>query len=194
MSGVRERVTALLHQIEEGDGNAAAELFQVLQGELREIAGRLFRSQPGAHTLQPTALVNEAYLKFAASDTGGFQDRAHFCNAAARAMRQILVNHARDRQAQKRGGGEARERVTLSAVAVAGSASEGLDVLNLHEALERLHELDPRQAKIAELRVFADLGTSEIAELLKMPQRTVQLDWKMAKTWLMKFLQPDRGD
>ena len=194
MAGAQERVTQLLSELQSGRPEAAKALFEVLYEELHDIASRLFRSQRGAHTLQPTALVNEAYLKFASTDpSSGFNDRAHFCNAAARAMRQILVNHARDAGAIKRGGGQERERVTLSAVPLQFAAND-IELLALDEALERLAELDERQAKIAELRIFAGLGSSEIAQLLDMPLRTVQLDWKMARIWLSRLLDPNTDE
>ncbi|MEM7165947.1 MAG: ECF-type sigma factor [Planctomycetota bacterium] len=179
-------VTLLLGQLRDGHAPAADELFRILYDELHRIAGRVFGDRGAQHTLQPTALVHEAYLKMARPGGSGWNDRAHFCNVAARAMRQVLVNHARDKKAVKRGGDAVRENVTLSAFS---GHDDAVDVLALHEELQALAQLDERQAKIAELRLFADLGTKDIADLLGMPQRTVQLDWQMAKSWLAERLQ-----
>jgi RNA polymerase sigma-70 factor (ECF subfamily) len=175
--------TVLLHRLRDGDGEAAGELFGLLYGELHGLAGRIFRSQRRDHTLQPTALVHEAYLKMVKPGSE-WQDRAHFCGVAAKAMRQILVNHARDRQALKRGGGAGR--VTLSDAARASGPD--VEVLAVHEALEELARLDARQARIAELRFFAGLNTREVAEVVGVAPRTVELDWKMAKDWLAQRL------
>lgn len=162
------------------------ELFRLLYDELHQIAGRVFGGRGAQHTLQPTALLHEAYLKMARPGGGGWRDRAHFCNVAARAMRQVLVNHARDKKAAKRGGDGRKQHITLSAFA---DRDEAVDVLALHEELEALSQLDERQGRVAELRLFADLETREIAEILDMPQRTVQLDWQMARAWLAGRLQ-----
>ena len=176
-------VTVLLHRLREGEPDAASALFDRLYGELRGLANALFRSQRRDHTLQPTALVHEAYLKMLRPGVE-WQDRVHFFAVAAKAMRQILVNHARDRAALKRGGAEAR-RVTLADAPFAGP---DLDVLAVHEALEKLAELDARQAQIAELRFFGGLNNKEIAEVLGVSLRTVELDWKMAKDQLSQTL------
>ncbi len=179
-------VTLLLGQLRDGKEGAADELFGVLYDELHRIAGRVFGGRGAQHTLQPTVLVHEAYLKMARPGASDWNDRAHFCNVAARAMRQVLVNHARDKRAAKRGGDAVRQDITLSAFAGEGDA---VDILALHEELEVLSDLDERQGKIAELRLFADLSTKEIAEVLEMPQRTVQLDWQMARAWLTERLR-----
>lgn len=161
-------------------------LFGALYDELRAQARRLFASQNASHTLQPTAVVHEAYLKMGAgkAGAGGWNDRAHFFRTAARAMRQILVNHARDRSAQKRGGGKAR-RVTLADAAVPG---RDLDVLAIHEALDELAEINERHAQLAELKFFAGLTNEEAANALGTALRTVELDWKMAKAWMAERL------
>jgi len=182
VDGPEDELQALLERMRAGDDEAASRLFDLLYPELPAIAGRLFRSQRGHHTLQPPAVVHEAYLKMARAP-GAWNDRTHFCSVAARAMRQVLVNHARDRSAVKRGGGLAGQRVTLSDAAAGGTGNE-IDVLAAHEALEELGRLDERQARVAELRFFAGLDTKEIAEALGIAPRTVELDWKMAKDWL----------
>jgi len=176
-------VTVLLHRLRDGEPDAGSELFGMLYGELRALAGAIFRSQRASHTLEATALVHEAYLKMVRPDSNAaWQDRAHFFSVAAKAMRQILVNHARDKAALKRGGGAGR-RVTL-ADQVSPVLGHELDVLAVHEALEELAALDERQARIAELRFFSGLGNKEIAEVLGIALRTVELDWKMAKDFL----------
>lgn len=193
-SGGSEDVAALLERVRAGDGDAAGALFAQLQGELRALARSVFRSQRAGHTLQPTALVNEAFLKMVGARGGPspWQDRAHFFAVAATAMRQILVNHARDRAAQKRGGGRDARRVTLSDVAlVPGGAAA--DVLDVEEALAALSRVDPEQAKIAEMRCFAGLSNPEIAEVLGRSLRTVELQWRMAKSWLAARLGGEGG-
>jgi RNA polymerase sigma factor (TIGR02999 family) len=184
---------ALLDRVRAGDQAAASDLFTEVYGELRALAGSLFRSQKASHTLQPTAVVHEAYVKMLRAAEGGanWRDRAHFFNVAAKAMRQVLVNHARDAQAHKRGGPE-QQRVTLDD-ADGGEEPRVLDILAVHQALEELSQLDERQARMAELRFFAGLSNKEIAEVLGVALRTVELDWKMAKTWLAGRLGPDAG-
>ena len=177
-------VTVLLQRLQDGEEDAATELFQRLYGELRGLADALFRSQPRHHTLQPTALVHEAFLKMLKPDAA-WNDRVHFFAVSAKAMRQILVNHARDKGAQKRGGDA--KRVTMSDAPITGN---DVDVLAVHEALEELAKLDPRQAQLAELRFFAGLNNKEIAEVLGVSLRTVELDWKMAKNQLAQKLAP----
>lgn len=179
----------LLERVRDGNPGASEELFTLLYDELHRVAKRLFGRQRAGHTLQPTVLVHEAWFKMlGGGKEGDWQDRAHFVNVAARAMRQILVNHARDRSAQKRGGGRERERLTFVSPA-APDAEKALDLLDLHDALERLGALDERQARIAELRLFGGLTTAEIAAVVGIAPRTVELDWKMAKAWLADALE-----
>ena len=175
--------TVLLERLRSGEGDAAGELFGLLYPELHALAAAVFSSQKRDHTLQPTALVHEAFLKMV-KPGAEWQDRAHFRAVAAKAMRQVLVNHARDKAALKRGGGAVGREIS-----VGDAVDEGeFDVLALHDELERLKELDERQARIAELRFFAGLTTQETAEVLGIAPRTVELDWKMAKTWLAQRL------
>lgn len=155
--------------------------FAEAYAELRALAGAHFRRQPGAHTLQPTALVNEVYLRLAGSGGAAPTDRGHLLALASRAMRQVLIDHARRKKADKRGGDDPRRRVTLSGIDA--DAAEW-DVLELHEAIERLEELDARQARIVELRFFGGLTVGQVAELLEVSERTVYLDWQMARSWL----------
>jgi len=184
-------ITGILARLREGESGAADELFHRLYPELHEIAERLFRRQQGHHTLQATALVGEAWLKMRkpAGEPAAWEDRTHFLAVAATAMRQILVNHARDRRALKRGGGHDRRRVTLSGVEMGGA--DGAEVLAVDEALDELRDLSPRQARIAELKFFGGLKNREAAEALGVSLRTVELDWKMAKTWLAERLDPE---
>lgn len=177
-------VTEVLGRLRGGEPEAAGQLFDLCYAELRGLAGAVFRSQPKGHTLAPTALVHEAYLKMVGSE-GEWKDRVHFFAVAARAMRQVLINHARDKAALKRGGSGGM-RVTLSDAVTPGGREA--DLVAVHEALEELRKLDERQGKIAELRFFAGLENKEIAEALGVSLRTVELDWKMAKETLARHL------
>jgi len=177
-------VTVVLERLRGGEPEAASELFDLCYSELRGLADVVFRSQRKGHTLAPTALVHEAYLKMVGAE-GEWKDRVHFFAVAARAMRQILINHARDKAALKRGG-PGGMRVTISDAVTPGG--QEVDLAAVHEALEELQLLDERQARIAELRFFAGLENQEIAEALGVSLRTVELDWKMAKETLAKKL------
>lgn len=186
-------VTQILAQIRGGEPDAERRLLALVYDELREIAQRLFRSQPADHTLEPTVLVHEAYLKMVprtGEEPIRFADRAHFLRVAAIAMRQVLVNHARDKAAGKRGGGRARERVWLDRV-VDDDATNALEVLAVHEALEQLAALDPGQARIAELRFFGGLTLDETAEVLGLSRRKISIEWRMARGWLAGRLGAD---
>lgn len=181
------QLESALERARAGEPGAEQELFGLLYGELRALADRVFRSQRRDHTLQPTALVHEAYLKLARPGGKGWNDRAHFMNLAARAMRQILVNHARDKNAEKRGGALAGHRVTLSGLA--GELDDRLEVLAVDAALEELSTLDERQGRVAELRVFGGLTNQETAQVVGVSLRTVEMEWKMAKAWLTDRLR-----
>jgi RNA polymerase sigma factor (TIGR02999 family) len=178
-------VTRLLSEIRQGDPNAADRLLPLVYEELRSLAGRLMRSERTGHTLQPTALVHEAYLRLVGADVG-WQGRAHFIGVAARAMRQILVNYALARRAEKRGGGQTP---SLLDEAVVAYESRALDLIALDEALRRLAEMDPDQCRIVECRFFGGLSMIEIAELTGRPLRTVEHDWSMARAWLRQQLE-----
>jgi len=183
-------VTALLEQSRAGSAEAVNMLTPLLYQELRRIAaGYLRRERPG-HTLQATALVNEAYLRLLKDATLSFANRAHFLGIAAQAMREILVERARARGAAKRGG--ARARVTLEDN-LAPSPGASVDVLALDEALERLHALDPQQARIVEARFFGGLTIEETAEALAISPATVKRDWSVARAWLFRELSPGAG-
>lgn len=153
--------------------------------ELRGLAEACFRGQSNDHTLQPTALVHEVYLKLAEKDASTWSDRTHFFAVAARAMRQVLIDHARIKGAAKRGKGW--QRITLDMHEDAPGLGR-LDVLALDEALDKLAEIDDRQARIVEMRFFAGLTVNEVAEAIGVSSRTVELDWQMAKAWLSRAL------
>jgi RNA polymerase sigma factor (TIGR02999 family) len=161
-------------------------LLAILYDELHGIAGALMRRERPDHTLQPTALVHEAYLKLVGSSPPRLNDRAHFLSVAARAMRQVLVDHARAHRAARRGGGW--RRVTLDE-ALTPSAPNELEVLDLDLALGRLAALDERAARVAEMRVFAGMTVAEAAEALGVSPRTVDGDWAMARAWLSREMR-----
>jgi RNA polymerase sigma-70 factor, ECF subfamily len=149
--------------------------------ELRRLAHHHMTGQRPDHTLQTTALVNEAYLRLADQTNPNWQNRAHFFAVAARAMRQILVSYARSNRAQKRGGDALKVELDETAIV---SPEQSKEIVDLHEALERLATLDSRKAQIVELKYFGGLNHDEIAEVLKTSTRTVRRDWMFAKTWL----------
>jgi RNA polymerase sigma factor (TIGR02999 family) len=182
--------TKLLERVRAGDREAGEALYGVLYEDLKRIADRLFRGRSPAHTLGPTALVHEAYLKIAgAQGESAWKDSGHALAVAARAMRQVLANHARDRAAEKRGGPHARRSLTLSGLA-SPSDDRAVDAAALHEALARLEALDARQARIAEMKLLGGLSTDQIAALLGLSTRSVELEWRMAKQVLVEALAP----
>jgi RNA polymerase sigma factor (TIGR02999 family) len=175
------RVTQLLQQWSQGDDAAVLELTPLVYEELRRLAHHFMEGQRPNHTLQTTALVNEAYLRLAEQTNPRWQDRAHFFAVAARAMRQILVSYARTQQAQKRGGGALKIELDEAAIL---SPEQSQEIIDLHEALERLGTLDSRKAQVVELKFFGGLNYEEIAEVLKVARMTVRRDWEFAKVWL----------
>lgn len=174
-------VTQLLRNWRNGDEAARNQLMGVVYEELRRQAGRYLRRERADHTLQPTALVHEAYLQLIDQSRVNWENRAHFFGAAARLMRRILVDHARAHQAEKRGGGE--ENIALDE---ALSVPEGKDVnlLALNDALDELARLDEKQSQIVELRYFGGLSIEETATVLRISPATVKREWSMAKVWL----------
>jgi RNA polymerase sigma factor (TIGR02999 family) len=177
----QQRVTELLAQWSHGDDAAVGELTPLVYEELRRLAHHFMEGQRPDHTLQTTALVNEAYLRLADQTNRRWQNRAHFFAVAARAMRQILVSYARSQRSQKRGGGALM--VELDEVAIV-SPEESKEVIDLHEALERLAALDSRKAQVVELKYFGGLNYDEMAEVLKISRITVRRDWEFARAWL----------
>ncbi len=184
----RSEVTRLLLQLNArgaAGSRASQRLFELLYDELHRLAAALMRRERRDHTLQPTALVHEAYLRLVAGTRVQWQDRAHFMGIAARAMRQILVDHARRHAAQKRGGGYTR--VTLGGAEAPGSP-DAVEILELHDALERFAAVDGRAARVVEMRVFGGLTVEETAHLLQVSPRTVDGDWAVARMWLTREL------
>jgi RNA polymerase sigma factor (TIGR02999 family) len=175
------RVTQLLAQWSHGDNAALAELTPLVYDELRRLAHHYMEGQRRGHTLQTTALVNEAYLRLADQTNPSWQNRAHFFAVAAGAMRQILISYARSQQAQKRGGGGLKVELDEAALI---SPEESKEIVDLHEALERLATLDARKAQVVELKYFGGLNYDEMAEVLKISRVTVRRDWEFAKVWL----------
>jgi RNA polymerase sigma factor (TIGR02999 family) len=179
-------VTALLQNWREGDKDALDRLVEIVYAEMRRVAGARLKSNRNL-TLHPTALVHEVYLRLVGTDGITVRNRAHFLALAARLMRQILVDHARRRQARKRGGG-----LTLTDLGdVPSPAGMGVvDVLALDEALQELMSFDERACRVVELRYFAGFNIDETAETLEVSAATVERDWAVAKAWLSKQLAP----
>jgi RNA polymerase sigma-70 factor (ECF subfamily) len=180
-AGSDNSITALLVQLSAGNREVEAQLIPQVYGELRRLASRYMRAERGNHTLEPTALVNEAYTLLVQQTQVTWQNRAHFFATASQLMRHILVDYARKRVAAKRGG--VRRQVTLSDADLQ-SKDRTIDVLVLHEALAHLSQLDARQARIVELHFFGGLEFEEIATVLHVSDRTIQRDWSMARAWL----------
>jgi RNA polymerase sigma factor (TIGR02999 family) len=174
-------VTHILGEIRAGSATAKASLIDLVYKHLRAIAGNYLRKQPSSHTLQPTALVHEAYLRLVGRDGAHWNDRAHFFAACAGVMRNILADHARRRRAAKRGG-EGRRVMLLDTLA--GGAEPAIDVAALDEALSQLAALNERHARVVECRFFAGMTVPEVAEALGIAPRTVDSDWAMARAWL----------
>ncbi len=184
MTGQTE-VTRLLLEWRDGNQDAASKLIPIVYDELRRLASHYLAHERPGHTLQPTALVHEAYLKLVEQKGGNWQDRAHFFAVAAQTMRHLLVDHARAKKADKRGGG--MQRVELEHVTLL--AAEADEIVALDEALTRLKEMDACQAKVVELRYFGGLNVPEVAEVLGISERTVKREWSMAKAWLYSELR-----
>lgn len=182
----RERVRALLQAVTDGDGNALDEVFSIVYGELRSLAHSQRRRWEGDYTFDTTALVHEAYLKLVDHAGTGWNDAGHFMAVAARAMRQILVNYAERRRAAKRGGGQ--QPVTLDdSNPIAAEAAD--EVIALHEALEQLEQVNPRQARVVEARFFAGLSVAETAKALGVSTATVKRDWGVTSAWLHREIR-----
>jgi len=180
--GPDNSITALLTQLSEGNREVEARLIPQIYDELRRVAGRYMRLERVNHTLQPTALVNEAYARLIQEPHIHWKSRAHFFATASQLMRHILVDHARARRAAKRGG--MQHQVTLVEDILPAPGQSPIDVLALHEALEQLTRLDPRQGRIVELHFFGGLSFEEIASVLEISERTAKRDWSMARAWL----------
>lgn len=175
-------VTRLLDQLAAGDSTAFDRLFPLIYDELRNLAAAQLRAERPDHTLQPTALVHEVYLKLASQADSHFKNRGHFLAVAAQAMRRILVDYARIKKARKRQGGVAVELTP----GVALQPDPTGDVLAVDEALDRLAALDARQAKVVEFRYFAGLSIEDTAAALEISPATVKRDWAVARAWLQR--------
>lgn len=186
-------VTRMLRDWRDGDQGALDKLIPVVYDELRRQAARYLRRERPGHTLQTTALIHEAYLRLVDQQRVEWQNRAHFYAIAARLMRQILVDHARKRQALKREAGDIK--VPLEE-AMLTSPDRSLDLVTLDEALTRLAVLDPQQSRVVELRYFSGLSVEETAEVLGVSSRTVKRDWNVAKAWLRQQVgrSEERGE
>lgn len=182
---MQEDVTQLLHDWSGGDANAAERLMPFVYDELRRLArGFLFKERAG-HTLQPTALVNEAYLRLVDQTRVNWQNRAHFYGIASSMMRRVLIDHARAHATEKRGGAAIHLSLDDLQIPLEQRAS---DLVALDEALEKLAQFDERKCKVVEMRFFAGLKDEEIAEVLGVTTRTVLRDWKKARLWLYREL------
>lgn len=179
-------ITAVLRRLSAGDSNAAETLFNKVYGEFRRIAKRAFASQPSSHTLQPTALVNEAYLKLIDQSAADWKSRSHFFAVGAVAMRHILVNHAQAKKTQKRGGDVVHVPLDDQLI----SRSRDYDVLVVDQALKELAALNESYAKIVECRFFGGLSWDETAEALGMSPTTVRRHWTVCSAWLRERLAP----
>jgi RNA polymerase sigma-70 factor, ECF subfamily len=182
-----EGITQLLIDWGKGDQAALEKLMPLVYSELRRLATNYLRRERAEHTLQPTALVNEAYLKLVDQRNAKWQNRAHFFGISAQLMRRILVDHARQRQAVKRGGVEQQRLSITSAQAVMKQPE--IDLLALNEALEELTKMDPLHGRIVELKFFGGLSIEETAEVLGISHATVERDWKLARAWLRRQLE-----
>ena len=180
-------VTQLLKRWRKGSADAENELMERVQGELRRLAAGYLRHERG-RTLQPTAVVNEAYIRLLPQRGVSWANRAHFFGIAAKMMRRVLVDHARRKRAIKRDAGPA-DPVSISGVPSPAREADPVDVLALHTALSDLAELDKRQAEIVEMRFFAGLRVEEIAEVLEISPATVKREWATAKLWLRRQMQ-----
>jgi RNA polymerase sigma factor (TIGR02999 family) len=182
-------VTQILERVEHGDGKAAGELLPLVYEELRKLAAHKMSLEPAGQTLQPTALVHEAWVRLVRAPQQNWNNRAHFFRVAAECMRRILIDNARRKQQVRHGGGQ--QRVALNEVQI----SDDFDprrLLEVNEALDRLTALDSTKAEIVKLRFFGGLENREIAELLGISESTVERAWRFAKAWLLTELGPDR--
>jgi RNA polymerase sigma factor (TIGR02999 family) len=181
-------ITQLLDAWQQGDADAADALFAIVYDDLRSLARRQLAALSAGQTLAPTVLVHEAYMKFAERSAPDLVDRSHFFAVAARAMRHVVVDYVRRRQARKRDPGS--PVIALDAEDAAADASSPIDLIAMNEALAQLEQLDPRQARIVDLRFFGGLELEEIAKQLDLSERTVKRDWRKARMFLYHALSP----
>lgn len=178
-------LTQLLLDARDGDRAAEAALLPLLYDQLRNRAMAMMRNESSGHTLQPTAVVHEAYMRLVNSDMPEWQNRGHFLAVSSEVMRRVLVDHARSRNRKKRGGDVAKVSLELG---LQLSADHDPDVLALEDVLEELAALNPRQAKIIVYRFFGGMTVTEVAEELDLSKRTIEAEWTMAKAWLRRSL------
>lgn len=178
-------VTLLLSKLRAGDSSARDALLDLVYEHLRAIAGNLFRQQPDDHTLQPTALVHEAYVRLLGNDPAVWEDRSHFYNTAALAMRQILTDYARRRRAQRHGGSHVRVELRADSAA---SEAPAIDLIDFDDLLAKLAESDERLSRLAELRFLAGFSVEETARMLDVSPRTVELDTRFVRAWFARHL------
>lgn len=183
-----QEITICLKDWSGGSREAADRLMPLVYSELRKLAASYLQRQRSDHTLQPTALVHEAYLKLLDVSQTNWQDRAHFFAVAAQTMRHILVDHARSVAADKRGGGA--QKIELDEAVSFSNQNEDVDLIDLDEALKKLERQDEMQSRIIEMRFFGGLTVEETAEVLKISPATVKREWAMAKAWLFRQIKP----
>lgn len=188
-SGTNLDITLLLRRVGDGDRAAIDELFPILYEQLRELAHRRLLSERPDHTLNTTALVHEAYLQLVDTDRARWKDRAHFLSACSRVMRHVLVDYARQRNAEKRGGGQVRVELDDDVAPMSEEYAEAVE--GLHDALTRLETISPRQSRLLEQRYFGGLKLEECAEVLGVSRATVSRELKLARAWLACELNPD---
>jgi RNA polymerase sigma-70 factor (ECF subfamily) len=181
-------VTQLLHDWSDGDKSAAERLMPLVYDELRRLAGAYLQRERSDHTLQPTALVNEAYLRLVDQSRVSWQNRQHFFGIAAQLMRRVLVDHAREHAAEKRGG--LRHKVSLDEANIS-TGERAAELVALDEALTKLTKIFPRKGRVVELRFFGGLSVEETAEVLGISDKTVMREWQSAKLWLYRELDRD---
>ncbi len=184
--------TRLLKRLESGDSEASTELLEVLYHELHQVAAQLMQRERSDHTMQPTALVHEAFLRLIGTEDARWNDRVHFLRVAARAMRRALIDHARARQTDKRGGANWQKVTLVDDVADGAHGPESL--LAVDETLSRLESFDPQLAQIVELRFFGGLKDREIGVALGTSERSVQRGWRTARAWLMREMKQDSDE
>ncbi len=189
MENTRQPITKFLDEIKSGNKDALQELLPLVYDELRRLANSYLRRERSNHTLQPTALVHEAYLRLIGQNEIDWQNRAHFFGVAARLMREILIEYARARNRQKRGG-EIKTQIALDE-AVSFNNQKQLDIIAVDEALSKLENLDERQGRIVEMKFFGGLTIEEIAEVLSISPATVKREWGTAKLLLYKMLNSE---
>jgi RNA polymerase sigma factor (TIGR02999 family) len=186
-------VTLLIDRVGKGDGAASARLMELVYDELRRLASSYHKQHKPNQTLQPTALVHEAFVKIVQSPSASFESRAHFFAVAATAMRQIITDYARAKKAAKRGGDGRWEQVTLDQGEGFTPSADQIDLILLDEALTKLMDLDPRKHRIVELRFFGGLSVDEVAQVLNLSKTSIEKEWRAARAWLLAQMGQGQG-